>query len=127
MGTLAEHEAPNSVSKQATPGEYSAPAQDATLQFNSYGLLGCSASRTVTRPRSGQPTGHHDSSVSLWGSRTRPRVLAWASMRPAVFADEAAEDGPALDPLPGEISHGVVGPGRAELAAAMGRRPLEWV
>jgi hypothetical protein len=30
-----------------------------------------------------------------------------------VFVDEAAEDGPALDPFLGEVSDGVVGPGRA--------------
>jgi hypothetical protein len=36
-----------------------------------------------------------------------------------VFADEAAEDGPALDPFMGEAADGVVGPGRAELKAAM--------
>ena len=36
-----------------------------------------------------------------------------------ILVDEAAEDGPALDPLPGEVSDRVVGPGRAELAAAM--------
>src|SRR5580704_4797015 len=43
---------------------------------------------------------------------------------PLVLAGEAAEDGPALDPLPGEISGGVVGPGRAEMAAAMGPPPV---
>jgi hypothetical protein len=37
-----------------------------------------------------------------------------------VFAGEAAEDGPTLDPLPGEVSDGEAGPGRAELAAAVG-------
>ncbi len=56
---------------------------------------------------------------SLWGSRTRPLVLTWAFMRPLVFAEEAAEDSPALDPLLGEVSSGVVGPGRAESAAAV--------
>jgi len=35
------------------------------------------------------------------------------------FADETAEHGPALDPLPGEVGDGVVWPGRAELTAAM--------
>ena len=34
--------------------------------------------------------------------------------------DEAAEDSPALDPLLGEVSGEVVGPGRAESAAAVG-------
>ena len=56
---------------------------------------------------------------SLWGPRTRPLVLTWAFMRPLVFAEEAAEDSPALDPLLGEVSSGVVGPGRAESAAAV--------
>jgi len=45
-------------------------------------------------------------------------------MRSLVLVDEAAEDGPPLDPFPGEVGDRVVGPGRAELAAAMGRRPL---
>ena len=34
--------------------------------------------------------------------------------------EETAEDGLAPDPLPGEVSDGVAGPGRAESAAAMG-------
>jgi hypothetical protein len=33
----------------------------------------------------------------------------------------AAENGQALDPLLGEVGDGVVGPGRAECAAAVGR------
>jgi len=37
-----------------------------------------------------------------------------------VLVEEAAEDGPALDPLLGEVGDGVVGPGRAEFAAAVG-------
>src|SRR6266581_5247393 len=37
-----------------------------------------------------------------------------------VFVDEAAEDALAPDPLLGEVGGGVVGPGRAELAAAVG-------
>ena len=47
-----------------------------------------------------------------------------------VFVDEAAEDGPALDPFMGEAGDGVVGPGRAELKAAMRSctaRILDWV
>ena len=36
-----------------------------------------------------------------------------------VLVDEAAEDGSALDPLLSEVCDGVVGPGRAELAAAV--------
>ena len=40
---------------------------------------------------------------------------------PLVFVDDATEDGPCLlDPLPGEVGDGVVGPGRVQLAAAMG-------
>jgi hypothetical protein len=49
-----------------------------------------------------------------------PPVLSWAFSGPLVFVDEATEDGPALDPLLGEVGDGVVWPGRAELAAAMG-------
>jgi hypothetical protein len=41
-----------------------------------------------------------------------------------VLVDEAAKDGPALDPLLGEVSDGVVGAGWAELAAAMGAPPV---
>jgi hypothetical protein len=36
------------------------------------------------------------------------------------LVDEAAEDGLALDPLLSEVADGMVGPGRAECAAAMG-------
>jgi len=36
-----------------------------------------------------------------------------------IFVDEAAEDGPALDPLGGEVGEWVVGPERPELAASM--------
>jgi hypothetical protein len=39
---------------------------------------------------------------------------------PLVFVEEAAEDGSAPDPRLGEIGDGMVGPGRAELAAAVG-------
>ena len=35
-----------------------------------------------------------------------------------------AEDRPTLDPLLGEVRDGVVGPGRAEMAAAMGSPPV---
>jgi len=56
----------------------------------------------------------------LWGSRTRPLVLTLALCGPLVFAEEAAEDGPALDPLLGKVNGRVVGPGWVELAAAMG-------
>jgi len=37
-----------------------------------------------------------------------------------VLVEEAAKDGPALDPLLGEVGDRVIGPGRAELAVAMG-------
>ncbi len=40
------------------------------------------------------------------------------------MVDEAVEDGPALDPLPGEVCGRVVRPGRAELAAAVGASPV---
>ena len=39
---------------------------------------------------------------------------------PLVLVDQATEDRPTLDPLPGKVDDRVVGPGRAELAAAMG-------
>jgi hypothetical protein len=60
----------------------------------------------------------------LWGSGTRPSVLIWLLCGSLVFVDEAAEDGPTLDPLPGKVGDRVVGPGWLELEAAMGRRPL---
>ena len=59
-------------------------------------------------------------SECVWGSRTRPPVLTWALADSLVFADEAAEDGSALDSLLGEVSGRVVWPRRVELAAAMG-------
>jgi hypothetical protein len=37
-----------------------------------------------------------------------------------VFAEEAAKDGPALDPLLREVCDWVVGPGRAELITTCG-------
>jgi len=37
-----------------------------------------------------------------------------------VFVEEAAEGGPAQDSLLGEVGNRVVGPGRVELAAAVG-------
>jgi hypothetical protein len=37
-----------------------------------------------------------------------------------VFVDEAAEDSAVPDPLLGEVGGGVIGPGWAELAAAVG-------
>ena len=60
----------------------------------------------------------------LWGSKTRPPVLTWALCGPLVLVDEAAEDRPTLDPLPGEVGDRVVGPGRAELPAAVGAPPV---
>ena len=62
--------------------------------------------------------------ADLWGFLTRLPALSWVSCGTFVLADEAAEDGSALDPLLGEVGGRVVGPGRVELAAAMGRRPL---
>jgi hypothetical protein len=54
------------------------------------------------------------------GHETRPGFLrSWF-----VFVVEAAENGPALDLLLGEAGDGVVGPGWAELAAAMGSSPV---
>jgi hypothetical protein len=41
-----------------------------------------------------------------------------------ILVDEAAEDRPTLDPLTGEVRERVIGPGRAEMPDAMGRRPL---
>ena len=49
--------------------------------------------------------------------------LAFYALR-SYFVDKAAEDGSARDRRPGEVCDRVVGPGRPELAAAVGRRPL---
>jgi len=43
---------------------------------------------------------------------------------PLILIDEAAEDRPTLDPLLGEVRDRVIGPGRAELTAAMGPPPV---
>jgi hypothetical protein len=58
--------------------------------------------------------------ASLWGFKTRSLALTWALCGALVLADEAAEDGSTLDPVLGEVRGRVVGPGRAELPAAMG-------
>jgi len=50
--------------------------------------------------------------------------MTWASMRPLVLVDEAAEDRPAPDPLVGEVRDGVIGPRRAKPTAAMGAPPV---
>jgi hypothetical protein len=60
----------------------------------------------------------------LSGSRTRPLLLTWAFSGSLVLVDEAAEDGPPLDLLPGEVRDWVIGPRRAELTAAMGPPPV---
>jgi hypothetical protein len=49
-----------------------------------------------------------------------PVAVTWAFRRLAVFVEEAAEDGPALDLFTGEIGGGVVGPGWLELECAVG-------
>jgi hypothetical protein len=46
----------------------------------------------------------------LWSSRIRPPALARALGGSLVFADKAAKDGPALDPLLGEVRDRVIGP-----------------
>ncbi len=48
-----------------------------------------------------------------------PLVLSWALGDPLVFVDEAAKDGPASDPLLGQVDHRVIGPGWTKLTAAM--------
>ena len=68
--------------------------------------------------------GHDEALRDLWGSRTRLLVLTWDLGDSLVLADEAAEDGPTLDPRLGEVGDRVVGPGRPELAAAMGTAPV---
>src|SRR6201982_3499816 len=61
---------------------------------------------------------------NLRGSRTRPPLLTWALCGWLVFVDEAAEDGPAPDPLVGKIGDWVVGAGWLELAASMRSPPV---
>ncbi len=60
-------------------------------------------------------------------ARTRCSHLTSVQDRPTqqcrvilVFVDEATENGAALDPLLGEVGDGVIGPRRAEFAAAVG-------
>ena len=53
-----------------------------------------------------------------------PQAVSWASGGSLVFVEEAAEDRPALDPFLGEIGHGVVGPGWAELEPAVRSSPV---
>jgi hypothetical protein len=67
------------------------------------------------RDHADQRVGFQNSATGSW-----PGLLRG----PLVFAEEAAENGPALDPLPGEVGDRVIGPGRAELAAAMGSSPV---
>jgi hypothetical protein len=61
----------------------------------------------------------------LWGFRTRALVRPGLLGGSLVFAEEAADDGPALDPLLEEVNGRVVWPGRAELAAAMRAAPVK--
>jgi hypothetical protein len=69
------------------------------------------------RPRAGACAGKAGGGVGFRNSATGLDLgLLCGSL---VFVDEAAEDGPALDPLLGQVGDGAVRPGRAELAAAM--------
>ena len=43
---------------------------------------------------------------AVWGSRTRPPALNWALGGSLIFAEEAAKDGPARDPLLGRSATG---------------------
>jgi hypothetical protein len=63
----------------------------------------------------GRPETARTRGVPELGHRSWPGLLCGS----LVLVDEAAEDGSALDPLLGEISDGVVGPGRVEPAAAV--------
>jgi hypothetical protein len=72
----------------------------------------------VTRAARGAVRGRY--LLRLWGSRTRPPALNWALCGSLVFADEAAKDGPTREPRLRKVRDRVIGPGRAELAAAMG-------
>jgi len=53
-----------------------------------------------------------------------PAGVTWALSRPLVFVEEAAEHGPALNPLLGEIGYGVVGPGWLEAECAVRSSPV---
>jgi hypothetical protein len=70
--------------------------------------------RSVTPSGSGRSGDACPCGVPLLGLQSWPGSLCGS----LVFADEASEDGPAVDPLPGEVRDGVVGAGRAEMAAA---------
>jgi hypothetical protein len=54
--------------------------------------------------------------VPEFGDRSWPGLLCGL----LVLVDETAEDGAAFDTLPGQVRDRVIGPRRAELAAAMG-------
>ena len=76
---------------------------------------------SARHPRFGRP---YPATVYLRGCITRPSVLTWALCPPLILVDEGAKDRPPLDPLMGEVRNRVIGPGRAELAAAMGPPPV---
>jgi hypothetical protein len=75
--------------------------------------------------------------VSLQDAKSRPPVLARVGFQNSatvpdlallcgslIFADQAAKDGPTLDSLLGRVRDRMIGPGRAELAAAVGAPPV---
>jgi hypothetical protein len=70
----------------------------------------------IPSPAAIKPPGHQR---GMRGSGTLLSILGHLCSS-LVLVDEAAEDGPALDLLLGEVSDRVVGSGRPELAAAMG-------
>ena len=79
----------------------------------------------ISRRRSGAPTRPGGSSCTPCGV---PELGHWCwpgfLCGSLVFVEEAAEGGPTQDSLLGKVRDKVVRPGRAELAAAMGRRAL---
>ena len=60
---------------------------------------------------------HLQGPVGFQNSATGPEL---GLCRPLILVDEAAEDGPTVDPHLGEVGDRVIGPGRVELEAAMG-------
>src|SRR5258708_39560730 len=83
---------------------------------------GQAAAPPLTRTRPDRPGHAAASPVGFQNSATGPGPGLLCS--PLVLVDEAAENGPALDALPGQVRDRVIWPGRAQVAAAMGTSSL---
>jgi hypothetical protein len=73
-------------------------------------------------PRANLPLAPADDRAGFQNSPTGPDLAVYAARSYSLM--RPAEDGAALDLLAGQVCDGVVGPGRAELAAAMRSPPV---